>query len=63
MAQVSIQADECLAIRFGETANDRRAKTSFAHSSYEPNRIPELVQFSDNSIRSIPATVIHKIIS
>jgi hypothetical protein len=46
MAQVSIQADECLAIRFGETANDRRAKTSFAHSSYEPNRIPELVQFS-----------------
>ncbi len=60
MAQVSIQADKTFATRFGEAADYRRAKTPFAHSRDEPNRIPELVQFSDNRIRSITAVIIDK---
>jgi hypothetical protein len=63
MTQVSIQADKTLAIRFGEAADNRRAKTPFAHSRDEPNRIPDLVQFSDNPIRSMRLSSSTKMIS
>src|SRR5688572_27972545 len=58
MTQVSIQADKSLTVCFGEAAYDCRAKTPFANPRYEPNRVSELPQFFDHSVRSIAAVVI-----
>src|SRR5688572_22994500 len=58
MTQVSIQADKSLTAGFGEAAYDCRAKTPFADPHYEPNRVSELTQFFDRSIRSISAVII-----
>jgi hypothetical protein len=59
MAQVGIHADKRFAVRFGEPAYDRRAKIFLTNTSNEPYRVPEVIQFSNCLIGSIPAVIVY----